>query len=70
MSDIQQEVLKLKAERDLLTHELQMLKTAIQPTQAAEKLIQSMNKSQDPLLAENNEWVTAAGGGDACCSVM
>lgn len=71
MSDLSNESVKFYNERDLLSHELQMLKSAVPPQQAAERLIQSMQQKQDPLLITNdNEWITAAGQNDGCCGIM
>lgn len=67
MSDAQLE--KLTQERDALKREVDLLKNAMKPQQAAETLIEGMANKTDPLNTADNEWVSAAGGGGGCCVV-
>lgn len=65
---------KLYNEREYLTRELQLLRTAMPHNKAAEKLLEHMSNVGDPMLPNSgveNEWVTQqAGSGDGCCTVM
>jgi len=68
MSD--QHLDKLRVERETLSRELKLLQSAIPREAAAEKVVQTLSKSIDPMGGGDNEWVTKNGGGDGgCCSI-
>lgn len=63
---------KLLIEKEILSRELQLLKSAMPVQKAAEKLIETMSSKTDLLTTTNeNEWITNSGGnGDTCCNIM
>jgi len=61
---------KLREERDLLGKELDLLKKAIKPQEASEKIVAHIKKAEDPFcVPQDNEWATAGDTGK-CCIVM
>jgi len=66
---MEEQLKKLKAEKDALIREEQLLDSAVRPEEAAEKIIAYCSKPQDPFNSPDNEW-TKIGDGPGCCSVM
>lgn len=65
MSDAQ--LLKLRDEREALAREAGLLKTAIKPQDAAEKIVQHIRKAEDPFCSPaDNEWASAPDKGGCC----
>jgi len=61
---------KLKAEREALVREEKLLEEAIKPEDAAKEMVAYTTKhSQDPFNSQDNEW-TKIGDGPGCCTIM
>jgi len=61
---------KLKAERDALVKEEKLLEEAARPEDASEKIVAYCSKPADPFSTPSeNEW-TKIGEGPGCCSIM
>lgn len=68
MSDAQ--LMKLKEDRDALAREVQLLKEAIKPEEAAEKVMAQLKRSEDPFCQPaENDWNTASDAGACNCVV-
>jgi hypothetical protein len=68
MSDNQLQ--KLREERDVVARELELLKKAMRPAEAAEKVTSHIKKAEDPLcLPADNEWASNSKEG-GCCTIM
>jgi len=68
MSDNQLQ--KLRDEKEGYAKELELLKKAMKPSEAAEKITVYIKKSEDPFcVPADNEWASA-GDNKACCIIM
>ena len=68
MSD--QQLQKLRMERDALSQELKVMKSAMPADKASGKLVESMTNKTDPFNDPNNEWVNEGPNKNTCCSIQ
>lgn len=64
MSD--QQLMKLREERQALANELQLRQSAMKPQDAASSIVGYIAKGEEP---KENEWVVATNG-PQCCSIQ
>jgi len=69
MSSMDEQLKKLRVERDMLIREEKLLEEAMKPESASGELIAFSSKGADPFNSPDNEW-TKIGDGPGCCSVM
>jgi hypothetical protein len=68
MSDAQ--LMKLQEDRDALAREVALLKAAIKPEAASEKIMEWLKQSEDPFCQPTvNDWNTASDAGACNCVV-
>lgn len=65
----QAQIKKATEEKQQLEAELESVKQASPPEEAADELISYMQNTKEPLADPENEWRREIGG-KACCSIM